>query len=547
MGIGKVFGVPGDYNLGFLDQVVDSELDWVGSCNELNAAYAADGYARLAGAGAVITTFGVGELSAINGIAGSYAESVPVVKITGAPALAVEIEGLRVHHSLGDGDFNHFNRIYDEVTVGNTTLRPANATAEIDRVLRACWEHKRPVHITLPTDVVEHEVDEPGDALNPPLPAATDQVRKAFAQHAALFLDHARRVTVLADVGADRHGARAALANLIAAGDLPAATMAMGKGVIDETTPSFVGTYVGRLSEPGTREMVEDADCLIAVGLAITDTNTGGFSHRLDYSRMIEIHPTFARIGYANHGPMHMTEALEILAGLVADRRGQFERAPSGESVATSAGTGGTGDGPIRHEHFWNRIQGILADGDILVAEQGTAFAGSAALRLPRGGAFITQVLWGSVGFTVPAALGAQLAAPQRRVTLAVGDGSFQFTAQELSTFLRHRLAPTIFLINNDGYTVERLIHGMTAPYNDIAPWRYAALPAVLGDADRSVSIRVETMSELDDALTQAQRNRDKLTFVEVVMPCDDAPQALKELSAAFAAQNAYGSTLIPA
>jgi TPP-dependent 2-oxoacid decarboxylase len=141
----------------------------------------------------------------------------------------------------------------------------------------------------------------------------------------------------------------------------------------------------------------------------------------------------------------------------------------------------------------------------------------------------------------------AQLAAPQRRVVLAVGDGSFQFTAQELSTFLRHRLAPTIFLINNDGYTVERLIHGMTAPYNDIAPWRYAALPSVLGDADRSVGIRVKTMSELEDALTQAQRNRGKLTLVEVVMARDDAPQTLKELSAAFAAQNAYGSTLVPA
>ena len=109
LGVTEVFGVPGDFNLEFLDHVVaHPRVRWVGNANELNAGYAADGYGRLRGMSALITTFGVGELSAANAIAGSYAEHVPVVHIVGAPAKDAQGARRVVHHSLGDGDFEHF-------------------------------------------------------------------------------------------------------------------------------------------------------------------------------------------------------------------------------------------------------------------------------------------------------------------------------------------------------------------------------------------------------------------------------------------------------
>src|SRR5699024_2181402 len=134
LGTRHMFGVPGEYNLSFLDNVIDYEgMAWVGNRNELNAAYAADASARLIGIAALATTYGVGERSAINGIAGSCAEHVPVVKITGAPTTKVMEEGLYVHHTLGDGKFDHFSRMFQEVTVAQTLLSQENAAQEIDR------------------------------------------------------------------------------------------------------------------------------------------------------------------------------------------------------------------------------------------------------------------------------------------------------------------------------------------------------------------------------------------------------------------------------
>src|SRR3989338_10737001 len=148
LGIDDIFGVPGDYNLGFLDQIAAYKgMEWIGTCNELNGAYASYGYARIKGVGALVTTFGVGELSAINGIAGAYAEYVPVVHIVGVPATSIRANKSMVHHTLGDGRFNVFSDMYADITMAQTLLSENNAAAEIDRVLTVCWLKKRPVYI----------------------------------------------------------------------------------------------------------------------------------------------------------------------------------------------------------------------------------------------------------------------------------------------------------------------------------------------------------------------------------------------------------------
>jgi indolepyruvate decarboxylase len=161
-GVVSVFGVPGDYNLGLLDAVADRPaMAWAGMATEQGAGYAADSYARLRGLGALVTTFGVGELSALNAVAGACAESVPVVHIVGTPALAARQDGTTLHHNLPGAGFGHFARMAAEVTVAQADLRPATAPAEIDRVLAAAVRASRPVYFTIPADVASAPVSAP--------------------------------------------------------------------------------------------------------------------------------------------------------------------------------------------------------------------------------------------------------------------------------------------------------------------------------------------------------------------------------------------------
>jgi len=140
--------------------------------------------------------------------------------------------------------------------------------------------------------------------------------------------------------------------------------------------------------------------------------------------------------------------------------------------------------------------------------------------------------VWGSIGYTVGALLGALLASPQRRHILFIGEGSFQLTAQELSTILRHDLKPCIFLINNHGYTIERAILGKDAKYNDVANWRYAELPKVFRPDAKAETYVVETVDDLNKVLHAKHAG---LVFVESVMDKYDAPIALIKGGHAFA------------
>ncbi|MCB5908800.1 alpha-keto acid decarboxylase family protein [Streptomyces pinistramenti] len=546
--IEHVFGVPGDYNLGFLDQVLDFPgLDWVGTCNELDAGYAADGYSRLRGAAAVVTTFGVGELSAVNAVAGSYAESVPVVAVTGMPATAVAAARTPVHHTLMDGEYDHFGRMFAEVTVARATLTTENAPAEIDRVLRALRRHRKPVHLNLPTDVVLARVPAPAA----PLPAAdtpTDpDLLRAFRSAAAHLLADARTVSVLAGHEADRHGLRGPLADLLDAAPVRAAVYSTGKGLVDEHTAAFAGVYTGEFSTKPARIAVEDTDCLILAGAPVTDTVTGGFSHHFPAGRTIDLRPHRATVGRAEFPGIIMADALRALTGLIREMHlpeppGYGQPVNSSPQDETAQPTRGTATQTLTQDQLWAAVSDFLPKSSVLVAEQGTAFFGAQELPLPEDTRFIGQPMWGSIGYTLPATLGTQLAAPNRRSVLVIGDGSLQLTAQELGTLTRHSLSPVIIIINNDGYTVERAIHGATASYNDIAPWNYTALPAAFGGDDRCVTRRVTTPAELTDALSLATATPDRLVLIEAVLPRNDAPELLTALAGRFAEQNDYGA-----
>ncbi|MGK3144562.1 indolepyruvate decarboxylase [Pantoea sp. C2G6] len=533
IGVNHLFGVPGDYNLQFLDRVIAHPvIGWVGCANELNAAYAADGYARCNGAGALLTTFGVGELSAINGIAGSYAEYLPVIHIVGAPATQAQQQGDCVHHSLGDGDFHHFIRMAEEVCAATAQLTADNACAEIDRVITSALQARRPGYLSLAVDVAAAAAEPPAQPLSIAQRSST-AVRKAFSAAAERLLAPAQRVSLLADFLALRWQQQSALAALRAHGAIPCASLLMGKGVLDEQQPGYVGTYAAEASAGQVREQIEQAEVAICVGVRFTDTITAGFTQQFVTERLIDLQPHSASVGGETFAPLTMAEAISELQPLFERYGPQWQPAISPPPAAQPAEPAAI----ISQHAFWQAMQDFLQPGDIILAEQGTAAFGAAALRLPSQAQLVVQPLWGSIGYTLPAAFGAQTAAPDRRVILIIGDGSAQLTIQELGSMLRDQQQLIIFLLNNEGYTVERAIHGATQRYNDIAQWNWTALPQALSLQGQAQSWRISETVQLQEVMARLARPQ-WLSLVEVVMQKEDLPPLLRKVTACLNQRN---------
>ncbi|ABL03035.1 alpha-keto acid decarboxylase family protein [Mycobacterium ulcerans] len=527
LGVSEIFGVPGDYNLEFLDHIVAHPIiRWVGSANELNAGYAADGYGRLRGMSAVVTTFGVGELSATNAIAGSYAEHVPVVHIVGGPSKDAQGARRALHHSLGDGDFEHFFRISREITCAQANLMPATACREIDRVICEVREQKRPGYLLLSTDVARFPTEPPGAPL-PPLAGGTSPRALSLFTRAAADLIGDHQLTVLADLLVHRLQAIKELEALLSADVVPHATLMWGKSLLDESSANFLGIYAGAASAEPVRKAIEQAPVLVTAGVVFTDMVSGFFSQRIDPARTIDIGQYQSSVADQVFAPLEMGAALQAVATILTKRG--ISSPPVAVPPAEPGPPTPRRDEPLNQEMLWNRLCEALTPGNVVLADQGTSFYGMADHRLPQGVTFIGQPLWGSIGYTLPAALGAAVAHPDRRTVLLIGDGAAQLTVQELGIFSREGLSPVIVVVNNDGYTVERAIHGETATYNDIVSWRWTDVPGALGVTNH-LAMRAENYGELDDALTAAAEQQDRMVVVEAVLPRLDVPPLLDEL-----------------
>lgn len=530
-GVGHLFGVPGDYNLQFLDHVIEHpNVCWVGCANELNAAYAADGYARVSGVGALLTTFGVGELSAINGIAGSYAEYVPVLHIVGAPCRGAQRRGELMHHTLGDGDFQHFYRMQQAVSTASAVLDEQNACYEIDRVLRAMLIERRPGYLMLPADVAKQPATPPNDILIVPLSEPESSVAEAFRYHARERLLDSPRVALLADFLALRFGLQPVLQRWMAETPMAHATLLMGKGLFDERHPAFVGTYSAGASSDYVRLSIEDADTIFCVGTQFVDTLTAGFTQQLPQERTIEVQPHASRIGTSWFN-IPMEQAVTTLRELCLEM--SFSLPPERPPVARIQ----VEKGPLTQENFWHTVQQYLAPNDIILVDQGTAAFGAAALSLPCGAEVLVQPLWGSIGYALPAAFGAQTACPDRRVILIIGDGAAQLTIQELGSMLRDGQSPVILLLNNDGYTVERAIHGANQRYNDIAAWSWTLVPQAFSRECQAECWRVTQAVQLEEVLARLSHPQ-RLSLIEVVLPKADLPELLRTVTRALESRN---------
>jgi len=524
-GVRHVFGIPGDYVLGFYEQLAHSKLRLINTCDEQGAGFAADAYARVRGLGAVCVTYCVGGLKVANTTAEAFAEKSPVVVISGAPGIKEREKNPLLHHKVRE--FDTQKKVFDQLTVAAAVLSdPQTAFQEIDRVLHAALRFKRPVYLELPRDLVSvpgiphYRTVEVHERSN------RHSLRAALAE-AEEMINSARQPVVLADVEVHRFGLQDQVLEFVEQTNIPVAATVLGKSVIGEQHPLYLGIYEGAMGREDVRQYVERSDCLIMLGAFLTDINLGVYTARLDPARSIYATSEKLSIRYHTYEEVRFKDFLRGLLRLHLHRRARRNLPHPAPIRPFSAKTGRV---PLTVKRLFERLNAFLSENSVVVADVGDALFGAADLFIRERTEFLGPAYYASMGFAVPASIGAQFANPKLRPLVLVGDGAFQMTGMELATSARYGLNPVVVVLNNGGYGTERQMQD--GPYNDLWPWHYSRLPEVLG-AGRG--FLVETETELDCALEEAQRWTRSFCLVEARLSRQDRSPALDRLASRLA------------
>ena len=394
----------------------------------------------------MVTTFGVGELSLINAIAGAYSEYVPIVHIVGTPSTVSQRDGLLLHHTLGNGNFEVFANMSKDISCAMAKLNdPHEAAALIDHAIRECWVQSRPVYITLPTDIVQKKIE--GERLKTPIdlnfPQNDPQKEDYVVDVVLKYLQAAKNPAILVDACAIRHRALDEVHAFVEKSGLPTFVAPMGKGAINESLPNYGGVYAGNGSNAGVAERIESSDLVLTIGSIKSDFNTAGFTYRISQLSTIDFHSTYMRVRYSEYPGVSMHGVLRK----VTARMGKLnvQAGPQPDNAIAKKDQAMSDGQIISHDWLWPRVGQWLEPNDIVITETGTANFGIWETKFPKGVTALSQVLWGSIGYSVGACQGAALAAKEtgnRRTILFVGDGSFELTAQEVSTMIRNDLHP---------------------------------------------------------------------------------------------------------
>ncbi len=525
-GVRHVFGIPGDYVLGFYDLLSKSKLRVVNTCDEQGAGFAADAYARVRGLGAVCVTYCVGGLKVANTTAEAFAEKSPVVIISGAPGMKERRKDPLLHHKVRE--FDTQKKVFEQLTIASTVLSDSQtAFQEIDRVLHAALRFKRPVYIELPRD----QVFRPGIAHHK-APAVHERSHpsslKAALNEAREMINRARKPVILADVEVHRFGLQDLVLELVQKTHIPIAATVLGKSVVGEQHPLYLGIYEGAMGREDIRQYVESSDCLIMLGAFMTDINLGIYTAHLDPARSIYATSEKLSIGYHTYENVRFKDFIRGLLSLRVRRRAAptVPRPVPWNQFAARAGT------RLTVKRLFQRLNSFLSQDTVVIADVGDALFGATDLFIRERTEFLAPAYYTSMGFAVPACIGAQMANRKLRPLVLVGDGAFQMTGMELATIARYGLNPVVVVLNNRGYGTER--HMQDGPYNDLYALQYSRLPQVLGTGR---GFLVETEDELDRALMEAQQWTQSFCLIEARLAALDRSPALDRLAARLARQ----------
>lgn len=519
LGVDALFGVPGDYVLGFYQQLTDSPIRHIGTTREDTAAFAADGYARCRGLGALAVTYGVGALNVVNAVAGAHAESSPVVVISGAPGVAEQRQDPLLHHRFGP--FRFQREIFERITCATAALDdPLTALREIDRCLLAARQQSKPVYIELPRDVVAQQgYPLPGETQQTPASDA-DTLGEAVDETLTL-LQQAQRPVALAGVELHRRGLQDLLSQLVLNACIPVAATLTGKSVVGERHPAYLGVYEGAMGAELAREYVENADLLLVIGAIPNDVDTGVYTARLDPQRMIRADWQEVSIRHHRYPNVYLHDFLSALAGRVRSKHCQWPQLPALQSPEPAR----HGE-PMTVARLIACLNAVLTPQMSVVCDVGDCLFAALELRVYERSHFLASAFYTSMGFATPAALGAQVADPGLRPLILVGDGAFQMTGTELSTIARLRLDPVVIVLNNRGYSTERFI--LDGPFNDIAEWHYEKLGELFGPLN---GFNAHSEDQFDAALAAALASRGQPSLINVHLSPQDASPAMRRLA----------------
>lgn len=526
LGVGHVFGVPGDFVLKLFEEFEHSPLQVINTCDEQGAGFAADAYARINGLGVVCVTYGVGGLKVANTTGQAYAEESPVVVISGAPGVQEQADGALLHHMIKGYDTQRL--VYDQLTVASTVLDdPETACREIDRVLNAALVHKRPVYIELPRDMTLVEVPRPQSRPAGRAPSDGPTLRAAV-DDAVSMLNAARQPVVFLGVQAVRFGKLPAALQIIERSSLPTTVTPLDKSALSEQHPCFIGLYAGKMSRQNVIDYVESADCLLLLGPLLTDVNLGGNTADIAPERCIHATRDGVKIGYRTYDHVRIEDFIDALARANLP---DFSHIAVQQPADTCATWRAEADTALTVARLFERLGCFLGANTMVLADPGDAMFGALDLPVRQDHDFLANAFYASLGFAVPASIGAQLAAPDRRPLVLVGDGAFQMTGMELSTSIRYGLSPIVIVLNNAGYLTERLM--IDGAFNDVLRWDYSKLPEVFGGGR---SFLIQTEEDLDAALLAAERDTGQVCLLDVQLDPADASPALRRLAERFGA-----------
>ena len=520
-GIHDVFGIPGDFVLQFYGMLQESPIRVVGTRREDCAGYAADGYARVNGMGAVCVTYCVGGLSLANSIAGAYAEKSPVIVISGAPGIDERRSDPLLHHRVRD--FNTQREVFEKITVASALLDdPLTAFREIDRCLEAADRYKRPVYLELPRDRVHSRALYPYHAPTEK-PISDKQALKEAVDDAARLINAAECPVIIAGVEIHRFGLREEVIRLAERNQIPMCATLLGKSVVSERHPLYLGVYEGAMGRESVRRYVEESDCVVLLGTFMTDINLGIYTAHLDPAKCIYVTSEKLRIQHHHFHDVLLSDFVKKLAKAehkTARKPPVLDKSVEAEPFVPKADT------KITMKRLFQRINQTLGDNMVVVADVGDSLFAASDLTIHQHTEFLAPAYYTSMGFAMPAAVGVQVANAKLRPIVLVGDGAFQMTCMELSTACSLGFNPVVLVLNNRGYTTERFLQD--GPFNDIPLWNYHRLPDLFRGG---WGFEIRTEVELDQSLKAALENKDAFSLLNIHLEPDDVSPALVRLT----------------
>ena len=520
LGVRHMFGIPGDYVLGLYKLMESSPIRHVGTTREDCAGFAADAYARINGIGALCVTYCVGGLNTVNAIACAYAERSPVVLLTGSPGLSERARNPYLHHMVRD--FSTQREVFEKMTVAAVSLEdPITAQREMDRAFAALLRYRRPIYIEIPRDMVHVPIAETSHSCAN-VEEQTDQAALSEAlSEVRTMLESANRPVILAGAEVGRFGLHDELTQIVERLNVPIASTLLGKSIIREDHPLYIGVYSGLEARDEVKEFVNQTDCLLILGSILSDVEDLDARSAL-FSDGHTIHATADRIAIKHHryDSIRFEDFVKGLAGtdLPTFTAPRMPKAYRFEDPAPPAHASVTLQGVFRH------LDTVLDEKTLVIADVGESLFASVDLHVHRRFEFLSPAYYTSMGFAVPAAIGAGFADPSLRPIVLVGDGAFQMTGSELSTAVRYKQAPVVIVLNNRGYSTEREI--LEGPFNDVHEWHYERICELVGGGQGS---RVATHGEFVQILSKALGDSSQPHVINVLLdPADRSPAMMR-------------------